>query len=80
MGSTGPDVHGARDWKGRGPASKCVSSSNGPAKNTSSAGHKQNLGANSGSSLGSLGLPDLADSPLTEFLTCCLKNIWEDCF
>lgn len=78
MGSTGPDVHGA--WKGCGPVSKRVSSSNGPAKNTSSAGHKQNLGANSGSSLASLGLSDLAGSPLTEFLTCCLTNIWEDCF
>lgn len=40
MGSTGPDVHGARDWKECRSASKCVNSSNRPANNT--AGYKQN--------------------------------------
>lgn len=40
MGSTGPDVHAARDWKDCGSVRKRVISSNGPAKNTSSACYK----------------------------------------
>lgn len=60
MGSTGPDVHGVRDWKECGSMSNRVNSSNGPAKKTSSACYKLNLETSSGSCLTSLGQLDLA--------------------